>query len=71
MVIVYGVVVVGAFTGIMPLSALIALKVRGLIRGNLGNPYGLIPAMSLNIRLYVFTALLLIVGYLVSFLFRI
>jgi 1,4-dihydroxy-2-naphthoate octaprenyltransferase len=78
MVIVYGVVVVGALTRIMPLSALIALftvpvalKVRGLIKDNLGNPYGLIPAMALNIRLYVFTAVLLIVGYLLSFLLRI
>ena len=76
MVIVYGVIIVGAFTRIMPLSALIALKVpialkvHGLIRANLSNPYGLIPAMCLNIRLYVFTASLLIVGYLVSFVVR-
>jgi 1,4-dihydroxy-2-naphthoate octaprenyltransferase len=77
MVIVYGVIIIGAFTRIMPLTALIALltvpialKVQGLIRSNLGNPYGLIPAMSLNIRLYVFTASLLIVGYLVSFAVR-
>jgi 1,4-dihydroxy-2-naphthoate octaprenyltransferase len=74
MVIVYGVIVVGALTRILPLSALIALltvpialRVRGLIKSNLGNPYGLIPAMSLNIRLYVFTAMLLIIGYLTSF----
>jgi hypothetical protein len=41
-----------------------------VIRANLSNPYGLIPVMSLNIRLYVFTASLLIVGYLVSFVVR-
>jgi 1,4-dihydroxy-2-naphthoate octaprenyltransferase len=73
--IVYGAIVVGAFARIMPLTALIALstipialKVQKMIKGNLGNPYGLIPAMSLTIKLYVSTATLLIVGYLVSFL---
>ena len=73
--IVYGVIVLGAFARIMPLSALIALltipialKVRRLIKGSLGNPYALIPAMFLTVKLYVSMATLLVVGYLVSFL---
>jgi 1,4-dihydroxy-2-naphthoate octaprenyltransferase len=74
MALVYGVIVAGALTRIMPFTTLLALltiplamKVRALIKGNLGNPYALIPAMSLNIKLYVYTALLLIAGYLISF----
>jgi len=75
MAVVYGAIIVGAFMRIMPLTSLIALltipvalKVRALIKQNLGNPYGLIPAMSLNIKMYVYTATLLLVGYVVSFL---
>jgi 1,4-dihydroxy-2-naphthoate octaprenyltransferase len=74
MAVVYGTIIVGALTRIFPLTTLfalgsipMALKVRGLIKGNFGNPYALIPAMSQNIRLYVMTTVLMIAGYLVSF----
>jgi hypothetical protein len=60
--VVYAIVVLGAFAKIFTFSALLALltipvamKVREMIKGNLGNPYGLMPAMSLNIKLYVYT----------------
>ena len=78
MVVAYGTIVLSVLARIFPVSALLALltipmtlKVRALIKGNIGNPYGLIPAMSLNIKLYVVTTLLLIVGYLVSFVLHI
>lgn len=73
--IVYGSIVVGAVARIMPMSGLIALftmpiawRVERQIKGNLGNPYALIPAMSLTIRLYISTSILLIVGYIISFM---
>ncbi len=73
--VVYAIILIGAITRIFPLSAIlalltvpVALKVGRTIKGNLGNPYGLIPAMSLMVKLFVYTTLLLIAGYLVSFL---
>jgi 1,4-dihydroxy-2-naphthoate octaprenyltransferase len=78
MVIVYGTIVLSVFARIFPVSTLLALltmpmalKVRALIKGNMGNPYGLIPAMSLNIKLYVVTTLLLMAGYLLSLLLHV
>jgi len=73
----YAIVGFGAIVRIFPITSLLALltipmaaKVSGLIKGNLGNPYGLMPAMSMNIKLYVYTTLLLIAGYLLSFIVR-
>jgi 1,4-dihydroxy-2-naphthoate octaprenyltransferase len=75
MIVVYGVVVIGVVTRVFPLATIIsllsipmALKVRRLIKTNFGSPYGLIPAMSQNIKLYVVTTVLMIVGYVVSLL---
>ncbi len=72
--VVYAIILIGAITRILPLSSIlalltipVALNVGRMIKGNLGNPYGLMPAMSLNINLYVYTTLLLILGYIVSF----
>lgn len=71
---VYSVLALGVVGRLFPLTALaglltipLALKVRRLIQGNLGNPYGLMPAMSMNIRLFAFTTILVLVGYGVSF----
>jgi hypothetical protein len=44
-----------------------AVKIRGLIKTNLSNPYGLMPAMSMNIKLYAYTTLLMLAGYIISF----
>ena len=75
MIIVYGIILVGALTRIFPLPIMIALltlplaiRERRLISGNLGNAYGLIPAMSSNIKIFLFTAILMLAGYLLSFL---
>jgi 1,4-dihydroxy-2-naphthoate octaprenyltransferase len=74
MVALYLIVVLAVVARIFPITALLVLltiplagRVRNLIKGNLGNPYGLMPAMSKNIRLYVYTALLLLAGYVISF----
>jgi 1,4-dihydroxy-2-naphthoate octaprenyltransferase len=74
LVAVYAILFLGVVGKVFPVTALaglltvpMALKVRRLIRENLGNPYGLMPAMSTNIRLYVYTAALILAGYLVSF----
>ena len=71
---VYGVILLGSITRIFPLTVLLALltvpmamKETRLIGGNLGNPYGLMAAMSLNIKIFVYTALLMLIGYLISF----
>ncbi len=70
----YVIIVLGIAARIFPATAILALltipmalKVTRLIKGNLGNPYGLMPAMSRNIKLYVYTTLLLLAGYLISF----
>lgn len=75
MTIVYGIILAGALTRIFPVTILIALltlpltlKERRLISGNLGNPYGLMPAMSSNIKIFAYTAILMLAGYLISFL---
>ena len=75
MTVVYGIILGGALTRVFPISILIALltlplavKEKRLISGNLGNPYGLIPAMSSNIKIFVYTAILILAGYLVSFI---
>jgi 1,4-dihydroxy-2-naphthoate octaprenyltransferase len=77
LVTIYGIIVFGVAARIFPTTAILALltipmalKVRGLIKGNLGNPYGLMPAMATNIKLYVYTTLLLLAGYLISFYVR-
>ena len=74
---VYAIVFLGVVFRVLPaptLAALltipVALKVRRIIRENLSNPYGLIPAMSLNVRLYMYTSTLILVGYVISFLMR-
>jgi 1,4-dihydroxy-2-naphthoate octaprenyltransferase len=70
----YAIVCLSVVARLFPPTALLALltvpmaiKVRKLIKGNMGNPYGLMPAMSKNIRLYAYTTLLLLTGYLISF----
>ena len=75
MTVVYGILLVGAATRIFPITILLglgtlplALKERRLISGNLGNPYGLMPAMSSNIKIFAYTSILMLAGYLVSFL---
>ena len=75
MTFVYGIILVGAVSRIFPITILIALltlplavKERRLISGNLGNPYGLMPAMSSNIKIFAYTSILMLVGYLISFL---
>jgi len=75
MTVVYGIIIVGAATRIFPVTILIALftlplcvNERRLISGNLGNPYGLMPAMSSNIKIFTYTAILMLTGYLISFL---
>jgi len=75
MMIVYGIILGGALTRIFPLSTIIALltlplavREKRLISGNLSNPYGLIPAMSSNIKIFLYTAILMLAGYLISFL---
>ncbi len=72
---VYGIILVGVATRIFPVAILIALltvplafRERRLISGNLGNPYGLMPAMSSNIRIFAYTAILMLLGYVISFL---
>lgn len=73
---VYGIILIGVASRIFPLTILIALLTlplalneRRLISGNLGNPYGLMPAMSSNIKIFAYTAILMLLGYLISFLF--
>ena len=75
MIAVYGIILGGALARVFPISILIALltlplavKEKQLISGSLGNPYGLIPAMSSNIKIFVYTAILMLAGYLVSFI---
>ena len=75
MIAVYGIILGGALTRIFPLSIIFALltlplavREKRLIGGNLGNPYGLIPAMSSNIKIFLYTAILMLAGYLISFL---
>jgi len=70
---VYGTVIVGVVLQLFPVTAISALltipmavKIRRMIVGNMGSPYGMMPAMSANIKLYVYTALLLIGGYVAS-----
>ncbi len=70
---VYAIVVLGVVLRIFPLIAIIALltvpmafKVKRLIEANLGNPYGLMTAMSTNIKLYAYTTSLLLIAYLIS-----
>lgn len=71
---VYAIIACGVVLRIFPVTAIIALltipmavKIRGLIKTNLSNPYGLMPAMSMNIKLYAYTALLMLAGYIISF----
>ena len=70
---VYAIIALSAAARIFPATAILALltiplsiRVRSLIKAHLGNPYGLMPAMSLNIKLYIYTTLLLLAGYLIS-----
>jgi len=72
---VYLVLVLGAAARIFPVTVIaglltipLALRVRKLIQANIGNPYGLMPAMSNNIKLYVYTASLMVAGYLLAVL---
>lgn len=74
----YGIILFSVVVGVFPPTAIVALltipmalKVKSQIKGNLGNPYGLMRAMSLNIKLYVYTTLLLIAGYPLSLVVRI
>ena len=76
MTVVYGVILMGALIRLFPITILIALltlplavKEQRLIGGNLGNPYGLIPAMSTNIKIFAYTAILMLSGYVIAFLF--
>lgn len=71
---VYGVILLGSITRIFPLTVLLALltvpmavKEARLIGRNLGNTYGLVVAMSSNIKIFVYTALFMLIGYLISF----
>ena len=71
----YGIICLSVAARVFPPTTLVALltipmavKVRRLIKGNLGNPYGLMPAMSSNIRLYIYTTLLFLIGYMISFI---
>lgn len=70
---VYVIIIVGVIGRIFPIPALLglgtlplALKIRKLIQENLGNPYGLMPAMSNNVRFYVYTGALILAGYVIS-----
>lgn len=73
---IYAIVALGAALRIFPVTTIVALltipmavKIRRLIKGNLGSPYGLMPAMSMNIKLYAYTTLLLLAGYITSLYF--
>jgi 1,4-dihydroxy-2-naphthoate octaprenyltransferase len=69
----FAAIAIGAVTGIMPRPTIIALATIPLalqcVR-QLGmyydQPYALMPAMQTNIRLHLFTGLLLLGGYLVA-----
>jgi len=74
---VYGIILFGSLFQVFPITSLIALvtlplavKESRLIRDNVGNPYGLIPGMSLNIKIYVYTSILLLSGYVISFIMK-
>jgi 1,4-dihydroxy-2-naphthoate octaprenyltransferase len=73
---IYAIILLGVVLRILPVTAVVALltipmavRIRGLIKSNLGNPYGLMPAMSMNIKLYSYTTLLLLGGYITSLFF--
>jgi 1,4-dihydroxy-2-naphthoate octaprenyltransferase len=74
---VYGIILLGSLFRILPVTVLnalftlpMAIRETRLISGNLGNPYGLMPAMLSNIKIYVYTALLILAGCLISFLVK-
>jgi 1,4-dihydroxy-2-naphthoate octaprenyltransferase len=70
----YALIAVGAITGILPRPTLIALatipiavRVTRALRRDYDDPYALMfSAMGSNIKLHLFTGLLLLVGYLVA-----
>ena len=70
----YALIAVGAVTGILPRPTLIALttipmavKVSGALRRDYDDPYALMfSGMGTNIKLHLFTGLLLFVGYLIA-----
>jgi 1,4-dihydroxy-2-naphthoate octaprenyltransferase len=74
---VYGILVAGVALSVFPATVLVglltmplALKIRNRIQSNLGNPYGLMPAMSMNVKLFTYTSTLILVGYIASFFLR-
>ena len=69
----FGLILVGSVTGILPLPSVIALAASPLalavyrgLREHYEDPYGLMPVMANNIKLHLFTGLLLFLGYLVA-----
>jgi 1,4-dihydroxy-2-naphthoate octaprenyltransferase len=68
----YVIVVIGAVTGLLPITALLALLTiplalqvsRGL-EPNYDNPYGLMAVMGVNVKVHLYAGLLLLAGYLV------
>lgn len=77
-IIIYGFIALSALLKITPLISLISLatftmpvKVYRIMKGSFENTYGLIPAMSLNIKFYFYTTLLLIVAYTLNIIFQI
>jgi 1,4-dihydroxy-2-naphthoate octaprenyltransferase len=69
----YGLIAVGAISGIMARPTLIALvtipmalKVLRGLRTAYDDPYALMPAMAIGVQLHVLTGLLLFAGYLIA-----
>ena len=69
----FGLIAVGAVTGIMPVWTLIALlpvplawKVYQGLKAHYHSPYELMATLGQNIQLHLFTGLLLIIGYVVA-----
>jgi 1,4-dihydroxy-2-naphthoate octaprenyltransferase len=68
----YVILVVGVATGLLPVTALLALLTiplaRQVSRGlepNYDNPYGLMAVMGVNVKVHLYAGLLLLAGYLV------
>lgn len=67
---VYASILLAIVAGIFPVTTILALvtiplavKVTKSIKNNFGNPYGLMPAMSANIKLFTYTTVLFIIGF--------
>jgi len=68
----YVILVIGVATGLLPITALLALLTiplalqvsRGL-EPNYDNPYGLMAVMGVNVKVHLYAGLLLLAGYLV------